>query len=95
MIEKYSISSKIVDVFALYFYIYIHIDDYEPRHIYVAYILVIVWIQSKGKTNFNLGWREYYLVDVGYIMVLVFYLHIDRLAITWKSGLYVNNNPKL
>jgi hypothetical protein len=38
MIEKYSISSKIVDIFVLDFYIYIHIDDYEPRHIYMEHI---------------------------------------------------------
>jgi hypothetical protein len=40
--EKYSFRSKIVVVLALDFYVYIHMDDYEPRHIYRTHTLIIV-----------------------------------------------------
>jgi hypothetical protein len=38
----YSIHSKIIIVLALYFYVYIQMDDNESRHIYKTYTLIIV-----------------------------------------------------
>jgi hypothetical protein len=42
MHTKYSLRFRILVVLALNFYVHIHMDDYESRHIHIAHILIIV-----------------------------------------------------
>jgi hypothetical protein len=39
---NYSLHPKIIVVLALDFCVHIHIDNYEPRHIYTTHTLIIV-----------------------------------------------------